>query len=112
MYAPPDAYRGYLALSKEEAQSLSSDSAFLSNVYSWFSLVDAVAAVIRRLGEGATLSETSQVHCRPPLVVCYAVHVALVTAVVLKHMKWVGECNEEQKGINADHRGKWMGLLF
>lgn len=111
LYAPPNATRTRLILSREEANSLVAGGSFLTDVYAWPALVDAVAAVIKRLGGGAKFSEASPLPGRPPLVVCHLGHIAVVAMKVQEHLKRIAMIGEPNTGMNPGHRGPYVDML-
>lgn len=111
MHTPRDACRGRLVLSKEEALSLVADGSILTDVYAWPALVDALAAVIRRLGGGSSFFAANPIPGRPPVVVCCLGHVAVVAVKLQEHLKRVAELPDDRNGMNPGHRRPYSEIL-
>lgn len=109
---PVNSKRPQLVLSKVEAVSLLAGDNFLVDVRAWEAVVDALAAVLKRLGGGDKVVETNALGVGKPLVVCLLGHVALVAVKIQEHLKRVGQMPaEQQKGMNQGHRAKWIAML-
>lgn len=111
MYTPPNSTRAHLILSQEEAATLVAGGTFLNDVYAWPALVDALAAVLKRLGGGAQFSEANPLAGRPPVVACHLGHIAVVAVKVQEHLKRVAKFVEQQAGMNPGHRGPYTDML-
>lgn len=107
----PDVKRSRLVLSKKEALSLLTGDNFLTDVHAWPALVDALAAVMKRLGAGDKFTEPNPMAGGTPFVLCLSGHVALVAFKVQEHLKLIGEVTEQSQGMNAGHRGKRVTML-
>lgn len=111
MHIPPNAIRARLVLTKEEALSYVTNTSFLTDVYAWPALVDALAAVIKRLGGGSQFFAANPIPGRPPLVVCCLGHVAVVAVKLQEHLKRVAGLSDEYTGMNPGHRRSYTEIL-
>lgn len=112
LYKAPTAKRAHVVLTEQNALVLLSSNKLLDDVAPWAAVLDALVAVIDRVGAGATFSEADPSAPQKPRSVCLLPHLALVLVKIIEHLKrMAGMPMDDGPAMSAGHRMLWEELL-
>lgn len=101
-YKAPNAKRARVILTREEANTRL--GSFLGDSDVWKFMVDALRAVIKRVGAPEDCIEVSPAAPDQPRPVCLPAHFSLVAFKIHEHFKRVAGVHDAKAGMNTRHR--------